>query len=620
MSVAPHAGIIDFGTFTPPTDSRDGIQGEVPKPLIGQQNYVLTASGWAVAPTPVVDAYPPAGIPTSTGSAWGTSYGVTGTGDVVLSTAPTITGGAIINATTQDINIGGSQTSGNLNLGTGGRSGTINIGTSAGSGGVVVGGDTGTGSITFGRSSLTQTVNIATGATQSTRTKTLNIGTLGASGSTTNIAIGSTTGTSTTTLNGAVNTTGDITVRSGSTTGSATITTPTTELVLSQTGDSLGASVLRLQNRDGVNGAMFDASASAYALVDFVFKTSVGQRNIRYETRSGVNQFQIGLANTPTLIIADTLVKVNPTTASTSTTTGALQVAGGAGIVGALYVGADSFVNGLRVGLGAGAIATNTAVGFETLNAANTGVGFNTAIGYQTLKANTSGTRNTAIGGGALQSNTTGVNNTAIGTGALSSITTGAENTAIGQSAMGYATGGGNNVVIGHSSGFNVRNNRNTVVGSRSDVASVNDVNAIVLGGDVLGLGSNTTVIGNGSTTLAKIFGALRVGEDLTATSTTNIATGATVSGATKTINVGTGGVAGSTTNIAIGSTTGTSTTTVNGLLKQQTYTVATLPTGSAGTRSFVTDASSPVFGAAVVGGGAVGVPVYHDGTSWKVG
>ena len=49
MSVAPHAGIIDFGTFTPPTDSRDGIQGEVPKPLIGQQNYVLTASGWAPA-------------------------------------------------------------------------------------------------------------------------------------------------------------------------------------------------------------------------------------------------------------------------------------------------------------------------------------------------------------------------------------------------------------------------------------------------------------------------------------------------------------------------------------------------------------------------------------------
>ena len=46
MSVAPHAGIVDFGTFTSPTSTVDGIQGEVPQPLAGQQNYVLTASGW----------------------------------------------------------------------------------------------------------------------------------------------------------------------------------------------------------------------------------------------------------------------------------------------------------------------------------------------------------------------------------------------------------------------------------------------------------------------------------------------------------------------------------------------------------------------------------------------
>jgi len=46
MSVAPHAGIVDFGTFTSPTSSVDGIQGEVPQPLAGQQNYVLTANGW----------------------------------------------------------------------------------------------------------------------------------------------------------------------------------------------------------------------------------------------------------------------------------------------------------------------------------------------------------------------------------------------------------------------------------------------------------------------------------------------------------------------------------------------------------------------------------------------
>lgn len=52
-------------------------------------------------------------------------------------------------------------------------------------------------------------------------------------------------------------------------------------------------------------------------------------------------------------------------------------------------------------------------------------------------------------------------------------------------------------------------------------------------------------------------------------------------------------------------------------------YTVATLPSASTsgkGARSFVTDASAPTFGATVVGGGAVAIPVYSDGTNWKVG
>jgi hypothetical protein len=52
-------------------------------------------------------------------------------------------------------------------------------------------------------------------------------------------------------------------------------------------------------------------------------------------------------------------------------------------------------------------------------------------------------------------------------------------------------------------------------------------------------------------------------------------------------------------------------------------YTVATLPNAAgagAGAKAFVTDALSPSFGATVVAGGAVFVPVYSDGTNWKVG
>jgi hypothetical protein len=52
-------------------------------------------------------------------------------------------------------------------------------------------------------------------------------------------------------------------------------------------------------------------------------------------------------------------------------------------------------------------------------------------------------------------------------------------------------------------------------------------------------------------------------------------------------------------------------------------YTVATLPfavDAGKGARAFVTDALAPTFGATVVTGGAVAVPVYSDGTNWKVG
>lgn len=52
-------------------------------------------------------------------------------------------------------------------------------------------------------------------------------------------------------------------------------------------------------------------------------------------------------------------------------------------------------------------------------------------------------------------------------------------------------------------------------------------------------------------------------------------------------------------------------------------YTVATLPGADilgAGARAFVIDSSVSTFGATVVGGGSTKIPVYSDGTNWKVG
>jgi hypothetical protein len=52
-------------------------------------------------------------------------------------------------------------------------------------------------------------------------------------------------------------------------------------------------------------------------------------------------------------------------------------------------------------------------------------------------------------------------------------------------------------------------------------------------------------------------------------------------------------------------------------------FTVATLPGAAslgAGARAFVIDSSVSTFGSTVAGGGSAKVPVYSDGTDWKVG
>lgn len=45
-----------------------------------------------------------------------------------------------------------------------------------------------------------------------------------------------------------------------------------------------------------------------------------------------------------------------------------------------------------------------------------------------------------------------------------------------------------------------------------------------------------------------------------------------------------------------------------------------TATTAGAGTRAFITDGSTATFAATVTGGGANKVPIYSDGTNWKVG
>jgi hypothetical protein len=99
------------------------------------------------------------------------------TGTTTLSSSSIVLNGAI---TSGNIAFTLSGTTSNLSLNAGQTTGTI-----------VVGGTAGTGAITLGQSTAAQTLNLATGATATATTKTVNIGTAGVSGSTTNINIGS---------------------------------------------------------------------------------------------------------------------------------------------------------------------------------------------------------------------------------------------------------------------------------------------------------------------------------------------------------------------------------------------------------------------------------------------
>jgi hypothetical protein len=141
----------------------------------------------------------------------------------------------------------------------------------------------------------------------------------------------------------------------------------------------------------------------------------------------------------------------------------------------------DAVVNGLTVGRGASAVASNTAVGASALQANTTGLR-NTTTGYQSIYTNTTGTDNTAFGHSALYTNnanynsafgrfslystTTGANNTAVGPNALYANTTGGNNTAIGMEALQANTTGPYNTAVGYQASYSgTTGERNTNLG-----------------------------------------------------------------------------------------------------------------------------------------------------------
>jgi hypothetical protein len=183
-----------------------------------------------------------------------------------------------------------------------------------------------------------------------------------------------------------------------------------------------------------------------------------------------------------------------------STTTGTVYV-----------VGSDLFVNNwnFRVGMGKNYVATNTAVGVNTLSSASLSGGLNAAFGYNSLSSNTTGASNTALGMASLYTNTTGGYNTAIGNNSLNLNTSGGNNVAIGYKALEVNTTGSFNVAVGANaiSDGNTTTSNNVGIGyfaMRYNNASNNVAVGYYAGG---GLGYNSSTAGGNNVFLGHYAG-----------------------------------------------------------------------------------------------------------------
>jgi len=149
------------------------------------------------------------------------------------------------------------------------------------------------------------------------------------------------------------------------------------------------------------------------------------------------------------------------------------------------YTGSSTFsssisVQGITVGRGAGAVATNTAVGASAL-AANTTGNFNAAGGYQALILNVGGQYNTAFGAVSLAANAGGTDNSAFGTGALNANTSGSYNTGLGRSALQSNTTASNNTAVGYQAGYtNVTGADCTFIGRQAGYLSTGTRNTFI--------------------------------------------------------------------------------------------------------------------------------------------
>jgi len=227
----------------------------------------------------------------------------------------------------------------------------------------------------------------------------------------------------------------------------------------------------------------------------------------------------------------------------------------------------DSIADASLTGLGLQAYKINTTARYFTVSGVQgmvidqnlTALGRN--AGNAIITSNATAVRTVLIGANAGQNITTGTSNVIVGV-AGGNVTTGSDNSLFGDLAgynltIGYGNvivgaqagrflnSGYQNIYIGQGAGSYLTNGstqvttafQNIAIGRNVRLSTINDSNSIIIGDTALGLGSNTTVLGNSSTTFTSIpagnmtvGGTTNAGYKLDVQGTTRIQSNLTVS------------------------------------------------------------------------------------------
>ncbi len=184
-----------------------------------------------------------------------------------------------------------------------------------------------------------------------------------------------------------------------------------------------------------------------------------------------------------------TLIKAN--VVDTASSSGSLLMDLQTGGVSQFRVAKNGRIVAQTLTIGTGGqtnVSTNTAFGFETLNSASLTGGANVGIGYQALRACTSGFWNTAVGHSALLAATSGWANTALGLQAAVNLTSGTANTAIGMNALQSVGTTSCHTAIGRGALSSVG------LGSNNTAIGCDCGNTITTGSSNIAIGNNVQV------------------------------------------------------------------------------------------------------------------------------